>query len=318
MFTVNDEIGDMATEAFEVTVKNAEFVDVYYKTTPGCGTVSAKTTYDKKQDDEIRNLYAPAETTTDKIDSDSKTTGETPGGITFKKSTSTGKTSGTASKIGGFFLGLVSWILRLVIIVLYFGILALVGLLIFNKKFRSNALNKLYSTKYGPKIQDYLNQAMEFINSLFFERKRIKTAANLDGKYAFISHASVDYNAPGSIITALIAELKKQGVECWTSEDGIKTGEDYNEVLPLAIDNCEMMLFFISPASINSTEVESEIIAAKRLRKKLIPIQISDFDLFANSKWQHILAQYQVTKLLSTDANEIAEMAKHIKAVFDN
>jgi len=306
MFTINDEVGDMATEAFEITVKNAESVNVYYKATPGSGTASKSATYNKAQDDEIRNLYAPEDTGNEK-------SAETIDSVFADKNN-----SGSAlSKVGNVVLMVVKSILRLVLIVVYFGILAFIGFMVFNKKFRANVLSKLYSTKHGPKIQEKLSKVVSFINSLFFERKKIKAAANLNGKYIFISHASVDYNAPGSIITALIAELKKLGVDCWTSEDGIKTGEDYNEILPLAIDNCEMMLFFISPASINSTEVESEIIAAKRLRKKLIPIQISDFDLFANSKWQHILAQYQVTKLLTADASEISEMAKHIKTVFD-
>jgi len=320
MFTVDDSIGDMATEAFEVVVKNAEFVDVYYKSSPGCGTVGAKITYDKSQDDEIRNLYAPVEKPS--VDVEEKNSGivkeETVGGVqNHTSSESSDNSPGILSKIGSIILSVIRFLLGLILVVLYLGILAFIGLMIFNKKFRANALSKIYSTKYGPKIQDTVNKAVSYINSLFFERKRIKAAANIDGKYAFISHASVDYNTPGSIITALIEELKKHGVDCWTSEDGIKTGEDYNEILPLAIDNCEMMLFFISPASINSTEVESEIIAAKRLRKKLIPIQISDFDLFANSKWQHILAQYQVTKLLSAEPAQITEMAKHIKTVFD-
>ena len=121
----------------------------------------------------------------------------------------------------------------------------------------------------------------------------------------------------GSPVAALVSELESMGVACWTAEKGIEAGEDYNEILPVAIKKCEMMLFFVSPVSINSEEVESEIIAAKREKKKLIPIKINDFDLFANEKWQHLLSQYQVTDLFTSNPEEVKKMAEKIKKIFD-
>ena len=159
---------------------------------------------------------------------------------------------------------------------------------------------------------------VDFISQFFVTRRKLKGNASLQGKFVFISHASVDLKKQASPVAALIAELEAMGVPCWTSENGIEGGEDYNEILPIAIKKCHMMLFFISPVSISSEEVESEIIAAKREKKKLIPIQIVDFDLFASDKWQHLLSQRQVTPLYTANPEDVKKLAEKIKKVYDD
>ena len=48
-------------------------------------------------------------------------------------------------------------------------------------------------------------------------------------------------------------------------------------------------------------------------KKKLIPIQIVDFDLFASDKWQHLLSQRQVTPLYTANPEDVKKLAEKIK-----
>ena len=276
LFTITDDVGSTASDEFTFMVKNAEDIDIYTKTVP-CGGTSG--TYNKSADDKIENLYAPEESTDESSSSFSIDVGG------FEKE-ETGF-FGWVKKAFSVILAIIGSIIRL-------ALLIFVVLLIFHKKFRGNFLAWIFSSKYGPKIQGIYEKIVDFVSQFFATRKKLKGNASLQGKFVFISHASVDLKKQGSPVAALIAELESMGVPCWTSENGIEGGEDYNEILPIAIKKCHMMLFFISPVSISSEEVESEIIAAKREKKKLIPIQIVDFDLFASDKWQHLLSQRQV------------------------
>ena len=300
LFTITDDVGSTASDEFTFMVKNAEDIDIYTKTVP-CGGTSG--TYNKSADDKIENLYAPEESTDESSSSFSIDVGG------FEKE-ETGF-FGWVKKAFSVILAIIGSIIRL-------ALLIFVGLLIFHKKFRGNFLAWIFSSKYGPKIQGIYEKIVDFVSQFFATRKKLKGNASLQGKFVFISHASVDLKKQGSPVAALIAELESMGVPCWTSENGIEGGEDYNEILPIAIKKCHMMLFFISPVSISSEEVESEIIAAKREKKKLIPIQIVDFDLFASDKWQHLLSQRQVTPLYTANPEDVKKLAEKIKKVYDD
>ena len=313
LFTINDEVGSTASDEFRFMVKNAESVSVYTKSTPGGGKAGAKVSYNQKSDNEVENLYAPEPSPVEEEKSESifgsdKRTFSIDAGSPVQK-----KSSGFFDTVKKIISGIFSVIFNLIKIAL----IVLIGLLIFHKKFRGNFFAWLFATKYGPKIQTLYEKIQTFIAQFFVMRKKFKGNASLQGKFVFISHASLDMKKQASPVAALVAELEAMGVPCWTSENGIEAGEDYNEILPIAIKKCHMMLFFISPISISSEEVESEVIAAKREKKKLVPIQIVDFDLFANDKWQHLLSQYQVKPLYNSDPEEVKKLAQKIKEVYD-
>ena len=313
LFTINDEVGSTASDEFRFMVKNAESVSVYTKSTPGGGKAGAKVSYNQTKDNEVENLYAP-EPTPQEEEEDKSIFGSE------KRTFSINAGNPVQKKSSGFFdtvKKIISGIFSVIFKLIKIAILILIGLLIFHKKFRGNFFAWLFSTKYGPKIQTIYEKISDFIASFFVAGKKLKGNASLQGKFVFISHASIDMRKQGSPVAALVSELESMGVACWTAEKGIEAGEDYNEILPVAIKKCEMMLFFVSPVSINSEEVESEIIAAKREKKKLIPIKINDFDLFANEKWQHLLSQYQVTDLFTSNLEEVKKMAEKIKKIFD-
>lgn len=299
LFTITDDVGSTASDEFTFMVKNAEEIEIYTKTVP-CGGKSG--TYNKSADDKVENLYAPEESSED------ESTPFVIGSRSFEKE-ETGFFGGV-KKVFSAILSIIGSLIRL-------GLIILVGLLIFHKKFRGNFFAWIFSSKYGPKIQRIYEKIVDFVSQFFATRKKLKGNASLQGKFVFISHASVDLKKQGSPVAALVTELESMGVPCWTSENGIEGGEDYNEILPIAIKKCHMMLFFISPVAISSEEVESEIIAAKREKKKLIPIQIVDFDLFASDKWQHLLSQYQVTPLYTANPEDVKKLAEKIKKVYD-
>lgn len=313
LFTINDEVGSTASDEFRFMVKNAESVYVYTKSNSGGGTAGAKVSYDKTKDDEVVNLYAPELSPEEENESKSIFGSD-------KRTFSIDAGSPVQEKSSGFFhtvKKIVSGIFSLVFKLIKIALIVFAGLLIFHKKFRGNFFAWLFATKYGPKIQIIYERIQGFIAQFFVMRKKIKGNASLQGKFVFISHASLDMKKQASPVAALVAELESMGVPCWTSENGIEAGEDYNEILPIAIKKCHMMLFFISPISISSEEVESEVIAAKREKKKLVPIQIVDFDLFANDKWQHLLSQYQVKPLYNSEPEEVKKLAQKIKEVYE-
>lgn len=321
LFTINDQVGSTASDEFAFMVKNAESVKVYTKSTPGGGTAGAKTTYNQKKDIEVKNLYAPesANKSGEKSSYSSEKNNLLIASGNFGNNSASEKSS--SGFISGFFegfLNILSGIFSFLLKFLRFAFIVFIVLLVLHKKFRGNFFAWLFATKYGPKFQALYEKIQKFVAQFFVMRKKFKGNASLQGKFVFISHASLDMKKQASPVAALVAELESMGVPCWTAENGIEAGEDYNEILPVAIKKCHMMLFFISPVSISSEEVESEVIAAKREKKKLVPIQIVDFDLFANDKWQHLLSQYQVKPLYNSDVNEVKKLALKIKEIYDS
>ncbi len=312
LFTISDEVGNTATDAFEVIVKNADSVNVYYKSTSGAGTSSASTSYDKTQDDKIQNIGGNNNPSVMSKEDFKKSQEEN---SLFADSTNTETKEG----VWGTVFSVIATIFSVLWAIVYWLLFAFAILMIVHKKFRGNVMTRVYASKYGPSLQRLFEKITNLINTYFVaSRRKIKGNASLQGKFIFISHASIDLKKQGSVVEAVVAELEGQGVKCWTSEAGIDGSEDYNTILPQAIKKCAMMLLFLSPASVASPEVESEVIAGKRERKTIYPVQIAEFDLFSDDKWQHLLTQYQVKSLTTVNPPDVREMAKSIKKIYDN
>ncbi len=314
LFTISDEVGDTATDSFEVIIKNADTVYAYYKSSEGAGTASANTSYDKTQDDKIRNVDG-----NDNPSVISKEEAKNNEELAYSLVNTMDTEQGTVGKIWSVVANIISTVFSVLWLILRLLLFVFIMLMILHKKFRGNVMTKVYASKYGPSFQRMYEKLSSLINTYFVaSKKKIKGNASLQGKFVFISHASIDLTRQGSVVEALVAELESQGVKCWTSEAGIDGSEDYNTVLPQAIKKCAMMILFLSPASVASTEVESEVIAGKRERKTIYPVQIAEFDLFSDDKWQHLLTQYQVKSLTTINPQEVKMMADSIKKIYDN
>jgi len=203
-------------------------------------------------------------------------------------------------------------------IIIRLAIFAFIILLIASRKFRSYIQLKILNTKFGPLYEKTLIKIKKIISDIAGAGAKIRGNADLKGDYIFISKASADMGLPNNRITLLIRELESRGIACWLSETGIKAGEDYNVILPQAIRGCTLFLLFVSPMSVKSSDVVSEIGTAKEHKKNIIPVQIEPFDLFKDfPNWAYMLKQYQKTDLFTSKQEDIKSLADQIESTYN-
>lgn len=90
----------------------------------------------------------------------------------------------------------------------------------------------------------------------------------------FVSYSRKDLSEVKSIVTQIEDSL---GTKCWIDLKGIESSAEFRNVVIKAIDNCEVVLFMVSPNSIQSKNVEKEIMYAKDLGKRIILICLADY-----------------------------------------
>lgn len=90
----------------------------------------------------------------------------------------------------------------------------------------------------------------------------------------FISYCTADPQPPE------IAEfLERNGVKCWIAPRNIAPGTPYARAIIDGIEEAQVVLVFISSASILSEDVLNEIDNAHRMKKTIIPVFIEDIPL---------------------------------------
>lgn len=311
LYTLDGETINPQTETICIPVKNADEVTVYHRETKGVGVCSADTTYKASQDKDIVNIYAPkGEEIPDAIVGATQEN-ESMGDILKSEESIVKKIFDVIVLVIGFIIGLVFRIIKI-------GIFVLIVACIVSGKVRSYLQLKILGSKLGPTYEKLVVKIKTVIKDISNAGKKIKGNADLNGKYVFISKASADMIAPNNRIELLICELEKRGISCWTSEKGIKPGQNYNLILPEAIRKCALFLLFVSPMSVKSTEVVSEIGTAKEYKKEIIPVQIEPFDLFKDfPDWAYMLKQYQKADLFRSKPEEIKALADYIEQTFN-
>ena len=295
-----------------IPLLNAGEVTVYNRSTKGAGVCSAETTYNAAQDREIVNTSAPKEDEVDKETNRSETIG-------ISKAFANNDEESTPKKILSIVGKIITSIFRLAFMLIRILFFAFIILLIASRKFRSYIQIKILNTKYAPQYEKAVIKIKKIITDIAGAGAKIKGNADLKGDYIFISKASADMGMPNNRISLLIRELEKRGIPCWLSETGIKAGEDYNVVLPQAIKSCTLFLLFVSPMSVKSSDVVSEIGTAKEHKKSIIPVQIEPFDLFKDfPNWAYMLKQYQKTDLFSSKEEEIKSLADQVENTYNS
>ena len=317
LYTADGEYVNPAEDTMYIPAINADSVVVYHRSTKGSGVSGKKVTYKTNQDKEILNSNAPTE-------------GESSlSGISYseekqaiEKALSTGLSSSSPTKKSNSLFSVIGKIFgvifKLIFFVLRLAIFAFIIFFIANKKFRSYVQLKILDSKFGPKYESIVKKVKKIITDIAGSGVKIRGDADLKGKFVFISKASADMGLPNNRISLVVKELESRGVKCWLSENGIKPGQDYNVVLPEAIKSCTLFLLFVSPMSVKSSEVVSEIGTAKEHKKPIIPVQIEPFDLFKeHQNWAYMLKQYQKTDLFRSKTEEIKALADHIEKTFN-
>ncbi len=101
----------------------------------------------------------------------------------------------------------------------------------------------------------------------------------------FISYSSKDQE----FATRLYIDLQSNGVRCWFAPDDIQGGKKLHEQLDIAIRVHEKLLLILSPHSMNSEWVKTEIATARERevqekKQVLFPIRLVDFETIR--KWK--------------------------------
>lgn len=308
-FTADGVTVNPAADDMYIPVVNANKIEVYHRSKKGAGVCGVETSYNAGQDRTIANVYAPIiEETEEKTPTKNKNTS------TLSSKLNSTKEESTPKKILSAVLNVIGTIFRLLFALLRLAIIVFLALFIFYRKFRSYIQLKILNTKFGPTYENLVKKVMKIIRDISGAGAKIRGTTDLKGEYIFISKASADMAVPNNRVELVVKELESRGVKCWLSETGIKPGQDYNVVLPEAIKNCTLFLLFVSPMSVRSSDVVSEIGTAKEHKKTIIPVQIEPFDLFKDfPNWAYMLKQYQKTDLFKSTQEDIKALADHIQ-----
>src|SRR5262245_49456649 len=87
----------------------------------------------------------------------------------------------------------------------------------------------------------------------------------------FISYSRKDIN----FVRQLARDLEKAGYEVWWDLTDLRGGDDWVRVIPSAIESSQSVIVVLSPNSVVSDWVEKEYAQALSLRKKIIPIMLT-------------------------------------------
>ena len=105
----------------------------------------------------------------------------------------------------------------------------------------------------------------------------------------FISLASEDKDT----VKKIIEELRtKYNLSCWVYYEHIKGGQNYQNLIPSAIDNSAVTVLFISEYSVSSTEVPKELAIAEAASKPIIPYWISKTEYKASFRYNLTALDY--------------------------
>ncbi|MBQ3257589.1 MAG: TIR domain-containing protein [Oscillospiraceae bacterium] len=91
----------------------------------------------------------------------------------------------------------------------------------------------------------------------------------------FISYSSKQED----IATDIRNTLESNSISCWMAPDSIPTGDNYLSVIPLALEQVDVLLLILTPDSESSRWVQKEVGSAVGADKKLLPYQLERFEL---------------------------------------
>jgi formylglycine-generating enzyme required for sulfatase activity len=91
----------------------------------------------------------------------------------------------------------------------------------------------------------------------------------------FISYSRKDI----AFIEQLSIDLKTAGLEAWYDLTGLEGGAHWSREIEKAIKASEYVIMVLSPDSVSSSWVEEEILYARKLKRKIIPLLYRDCEL---------------------------------------
>lgn len=136
-------------------------------------------------------------------------------------------------------------------------------------------------------------------------------------KYIFASYSHRDI----SIVYPILASLQRMGFRIWY-DPGIQPGYEWEPFVMEHVDNCACCLFFSSASSLSSMYCQREVVAARKLDKDILVINLdgSDFSWLAQYNLellQHVFrSDFSDDKAL-TDAIASADIIQPCKDTYE-
>ena len=127
----------------------------------------------------------------------------------------------------------------------------------------------------------------------------------------FICYARVD----NDFATKLAGNLKRRGVPVWLDIWNIPSGADWDKAIDIALDKCSNFLIILSPDSVDSNNVRSELQVALEDKKHIVPVlyracrvprslKLIQFADFSNYDSDNLAALDQIVEALDLDSKE--------------
>ena len=126
---------------------------------------------------------------------------------------------------------------------------------------------------------------------------------DIEDNVIFISYSRNDK----SLVYPIVEQIEKElGIKCWIDLNGIKSGEEFEEIIIQAIDECKIVLFMLSDNSLKSKWTKREVYYAEDEGKRIIPVLVDGDKLrgwykfhFGNVDYIDIHSKEQIEKLIS-------------------
>ena len=122
------------------------------------------------------------------------------------------------------------------------------------------------------------------------------------GREIFISYSRDDK----ALVHPFVKQISKAvGKDCWIDMKGIEGGDEFEEVIIKAIDECQIVLFMLSDSSLKSKWTKREVYYAEDEGKRIVPVLIDGDKLrgwfkfhFGNVDYIDIRSEEQTQKLI--------------------
>ena len=136
-------------------------------------------------------------------------------------------------------------------------------------------------------------------------------------KYIFASYSHRDI----SIVYPILARLQRMGFRVWY-DPGIQPGYEWEPFVMEHVDNCTCCLFFSSASSLSSMYCQREVVAARKLDKDILVINLdgSDFSWLAQYNLellQHVFRSDYSDDMALTDAIAAANIVQPCKDTYE-
>ncbi|MEE9253695.1 MAG: TIR domain-containing protein [Pseudomonadales bacterium] len=130
-----------------------------------------------------------------------------------------------------------------------------------------------------------------------------------DEPYVFVSYSHVD----ADVVYPELRWLKQQGFNIWYDE-GISAGTEWRQELAQAIQNCALLLFYVSPRSVNSPHCIRELNFALDEGKPYLAIHLEPTELPAAVRMS-ISGQQGVVKHALSNAQYLERLPAALRTV---